>query len=1201
MNIHKNIYFKSIAVTLIVTMLASDVTWANPDGFTRNNSTLAPYTIFQQQFRGSILNNVRLVFAVENIADYLLGGGNPEKALPLEHLAYVMRKEEEAVKAKIGALTQGIDLDNVQYNTDRQVIEIPFTDKDKHFIIQVTPVNNPAAKKLIGYEWLVSDRYAVKVVPEGYQGEAEHPKAALPGASAVTTETVATLKDEKSHVYEELAAAKKTYLPKKTIEADIKAIVKTGAIEGNKPHRLRDILDVTPQEILGLMRAQFVREHSARIMAIGDILVDMMDLPEDVKRTIRPKVRLAAAGHDFDSPVYPTDRKSASTQAIIDTLRAKGIITSDKCSAGVDAHEALRQRFAGAKPGEFTTHEMEYALDIYTGPSAIYGMREKGISCERARTVEKAIVFHHNIDELDADLADPKRAEDGWTDDEKNEARLILSILVGADIIENGMNLFKKIACRNQCWQEAPEKTLRFFPPEIDPRVTDAYRKLINKGDQRFDAIRKDAVRLTPDERDYLTTVGRDPVRVAIVAPRSLATGYGKILLQGFEELNAPRTTVDLLVPEKGEDIAAFAAAVKKEGYDVVIAHLHGAHNEDPVAFEDYGTKTVMVVHRTGEAVKRLDQGFYNAEAWKRAFAGADGTIVLGRTQIGEYQKYSRNVSSIPHGFTGISAEPIGDKHLDAGVAIGSRTMWSEMRRMHDVIALVKETRKDPAARNAFGYIAGMFLPYKDPATGETIDEAKILRSSPDCVFIRAGEIDEAYQKQDGFNDLPSLKQWLLKISDNGKKVIIVEGDLQNKDVIALEASLIDFSAEMFHEIMDGFRPKEEYAGALHRNPGTKMAVGFDTGSMRDLAEEGIGVIEVQYKYDDGTIDVTQAAQKITGYIKDPSSYHAQLKKTWEKAQELTVRHVAGKYAELAGQIIGRGPTVDQTVSKMSQTPRGKSDSRHGFTLALLLSLLTAMGSFLVSVALPIAIIAKEFGFGVVRDDWLHFAAMDVTGVLPWLIYISTAVAMGGVAMSIGMSGEGPQGGGSGTGLPKTLLDDDRTRTALRGMVFGELALQKALTDPDEVVHAEGAMSLDVMFKYNPAEAAQLLGEMLTGNDYNAKVGASKRIGAMYGYDPVRAEELLKKYASRNYSDFDDDDDYEIREGAAGSLQYIFAYDPQKALELLDDLLDKTGPNILEGASESFGLAFLHDQYRVQEYFDFARRKKNRNIKINWG
>ncbi|MBF0217341.1 MAG: DUF89 family protein, partial [Candidatus Omnitrophica bacterium] len=409
--------------------------------------------------------------------------------------------------------------------------------------------------------------------------------------------------------------------------------------------------------------------------------------------------------------------------------------------------------------------------------------------------------------------------------------------------------------------------------------------------------------------------------RIAIIVPKSLEAGYGKELLSGFGELGAKSVTADLLSPGEAESMDDFRERLRRGRYDMAIVNLHGAHNEErPVAFEDYGIKTVILVHRPGEALLRREKGLYDKVSWEKAFGEASAVALLGEARKSEYERYAGKVLAIPHGFSRISPEPVTEKYLDSGVAIGGRTLWSEMRSMRDVAAIVKEVRKIPGGEKAFGYIAGLFLPYIDPKTGLEINEADILRNDPDCVFITPDRIDDAYGKENGFNDLASFKKWLLALSDGGSKVIIVEGGyLQNKEAKAIEEMLIDFSGEMYHEIMDEMRPKDEYAGNLHRAPGTKMAVGFDTGSMRDLENEGLGVVRVPYGAD-GAIGYVEAARDIVSLIRAPERYYTALKRTWEKARELSISATAKIYLDLVAASPGIGAEQQRKIAITGST-----------------------------------------------------------------------------------------------------------------------------------------------------------------------------------------------------------------------------------------------------------------------------------------
>ncbi|HNX91195.1 MAG TPA: hypothetical protein PKG81_05015, partial [Candidatus Omnitrophota bacterium] len=385
--------------------------------------------------------------------------------------------------------------------------------------------------------------------------------------------------------------------------------------------------------------------------------------------------------------------------------------------------------------------------------------------------------------------------------------------------------------------------------------------------------------------------------RIGLVAPVSLAR-YMKDLMGGANELNSGYVSVDLMIPEKGESVADFTQRVRENNYDMVIAALHGAQVEVPVAFEDFGCKTATVIFRPGEALKRNELGEYPSGAWEKRFNKDSEAILLGNATAGDYGKYVGKVSVIPHGFNNVVDSIDVDKHFDKGVIVGGRTLWSEMRRMQDVIDLVDAVQTIPGGEKFFGYIAGKFQAFEDIKTRQRYDEVEVLRGHPDCMYIAAADIEAKYNKTGGFNDYPSFKEWLYnKIVSHNKKVIIVEGDFSNKEVAALEAKLIDFTFELYHEILDNNRPKVEYSGAIHRRPGNNIAVVFKSGIGDDLANEGIPNVEVPY--DQGGAEFATAAHAIVTLLNDTNKYNELRWQGLEKAKLLTMRHVAEMYVNL--------------------------------------------------------------------------------------------------------------------------------------------------------------------------------------------------------------------------------------------------------------------------------------------------------------
>ena len=94
------------------------------------------------------------------------------------------------------------------------------------------------------------------------------------------------------------------------------------------------------------------------------------------------------------------------------------------------------------------------ALDSFQGPAAMDRVEAEGI-VKFKRSQRTAILFHHHIGELEDFLG-----SQAWPKKEKDETRLIASLLVASDTIENGINIFKKIFFRNTYNVESPKDTL---------------------------------------------------------------------------------------------------------------------------------------------------------------------------------------------------------------------------------------------------------------------------------------------------------------------------------------------------------------------------------------------------------------------------------------------------------------------------------------------------------------------------------------------------------------------------------------------------------------------------------------------------------------------------------------------------------------------------------------------------------------------
>jgi hypothetical protein len=416
-----------------------------------------------------------------------------------------------------------------------------------------------------------------------------------------------------------------------------------------------------------------------------------------------------------------------------------------------------------------------------------------------------------------------------------------------------------------------------------------------------LDAVYRTAERIIENAYSQKT---RTTSKVAIIVPRSIR-GHGETLLNAFNEVGSSSVEVSMEIPEKDETISDFAGRIRKSGYELALVALHGAHNEEPVAFEDFGCDVILLPLRPGEVLLRGRDGTYDIEKWNEMFRKTQAVILLGEARIPDYQRLSNRVMAVPLGFSKIPDSPAGNKHFESGVVIGARTLWSEMRSMYDIKALVREIRKQQGdGSKTFGYIAGRFDEYVHPETKKVVNEFEELRSSPDCLVLEAREIEEAYKKDGGFRDLRSFKQWLSgRLQEKKATVVIVKGDIENEELRTLETSIFDFTNEMYHEIMQGFIPKDEYSAAIHRNAGKSIPIGFDSDAIRDMEKEGIGIIRV--KYGEKGPDLAGAVKKIIRYIGNPEEYYARLEATWNAARNYTTRHMGQRYLDVVEELWG--------------------------------------------------------------------------------------------------------------------------------------------------------------------------------------------------------------------------------------------------------------------------------------------------------
>ena len=173
-NFRSHFAIKVISIILIAAFLSLDISWAHPeDGTPRqpSASTLAlpsvgqaqPVNEFAAELQASVLAERGLVVAIYDIAKYLMGDDlHKIGQLPEQHIEGALFRRLKTYRA-----LYGIDLSHVRFKDG--VITMLYNPPDgKKSLIYISEKDNLAIRELSGYDWVIGDKYAVKVLPEDY-------------------------------------------------------------------------------------------------------------------------------------------------------------------------------------------------------------------------------------------------------------------------------------------------------------------------------------------------------------------------------------------------------------------------------------------------------------------------------------------------------------------------------------------------------------------------------------------------------------------------------------------------------------------------------------------------------------------------------------------------------------------------------------------------------------------------------------------------------------------------------------------------------------------------------------------------------------------------------------------------------------------------------------------------------------------------
>ena len=259
------------------------------------------------------------------------------------------------------------------------------------------------------------------------------------------------------------------------------------------------------QKIFPLYKSDFARRHAQRVEHIAMLLSEELGLSEEMIE----KISYACAIHDINTPEESMHVPPKALEKVKKSLVEKGVTIPRVKANDIDTYNDFVKLFSERRE-DFTQEEIDCVLDLFQGPDSLRIANEEGVSLTRSQEI--AVLFHHNIDELEDYLHDPARASENWSEEEKKETILIASILVCSDITENGMNLFKKVFVKNASRVEEAEETRSWIerygiPENILIEILAAFDQI--KNTERFKNIKKDASTISYEELQDLKKAGQ--------------------------------------------------------------------------------------------------------------------------------------------------------------------------------------------------------------------------------------------------------------------------------------------------------------------------------------------------------------------------------------------------------------------------------------------------------------------------------------------------------------------------------------------------------------------------------------------------------------------------------------------------------------------------------------------------------------------
>ncbi|MBU1083963.1 MAG: DUF692 family protein [Candidatus Omnitrophica bacterium] len=251
-------------------------------------------------------------------------------------------------------------------------------------------------------------------------------------------------------------------------------------------------------------KSEFARNHAQRVERIALLLAREMD---GVSEQMMGEISIACAVHDLDTPEKTEHVSPEAGKRVREKFEREGI-SLPKQSRNKEQYAYFLKMFA-KRGNEFTPEDKDFVLDLFEPCAALRVAEDNGLKL--SDEVKTAVLFHHDIGELENYLEG-----ESWDRRKKEDTIRIASVLVAADTIEKGMNLFKRIFLNMDSKLEMPDDTRDYLksgskiPNNELRKILDVFDRV--KDSEEFKEIAKDARKISGRELQDLKKMGRDQI-----------------------------------------------------------------------------------------------------------------------------------------------------------------------------------------------------------------------------------------------------------------------------------------------------------------------------------------------------------------------------------------------------------------------------------------------------------------------------------------------------------------------------------------------------------------------------------------------------------------------------------------------------------------------------------------------------------------